>query len=112
MKKPRKQREPSQASLREMPEVDFSKGEVLRNPHAARIAKEGYFLPDGRHIMPLPRRGRPKKGEGPGPTTPRSVRFPIAVWERVEKKAKAKGLSLHAAIRTAIIEWVGRNELR
>ncbi len=106
------QRPPSRASLREMPEVDFSKATLRRNPYAERIAKEGYFLPDGRHIMPLPRRGRPKKGEEPGPTTLRSVRFPTTIWERVEKKAKAKGLSIHAAIRTAIIEWVSRNEMR
>ena len=103
MKKAGKHAEPSRASLREMPEVDLKDGKWRRNPYAARIAAEGMILPG---------RGRPKKGEGPGPTTPRSVRFPVEVWERVEKRAKAKGLSLHAAIRTAIIEWVGRNELR
>ena len=100
MKKATKQREPSRASLREMPEVDFSTGKVRRNRLAARIAAEGMILPG---------RGRPKKGEEVGPTTLRSVRFPTQVWKRLESKAKAKGLTLHAALRTAIIEWFRRD---
>ncbi len=48
-----KSREPSKASLREMPEVDFSKARVRRNPYAARIAEEGIRIQAGR--------GRPKK---------------------------------------------------
>ena len=103
MKKIRKQREPSRASLREMPEVDLKDGRWRPNPYAARIAAEGVILPG---------RGRPKKGEEVGPTTPKSVRFPAQVWERLEKSARAKGLSPHAALRTAIIEWIGRNEPR
>ena len=103
MKKTGKQREPSRASLREMPEVDLKDGRWRPNPYAARIAAEGVILPG---------RGRPKKGEEVGPTTPKSVRFPAQVWERLQKSARAKGLSPHAALRTAIIEWVGRNEPR
>jgi hypothetical protein len=99
MKKVTKQREPSRASLREIPEVDFSTGKVRRNRLAARIAAEG---------MVLPGRGRPRKGEETGPTSPRSVRFPAAVWSRLEERAAAKGMSLHAALRAAIIEWVSR----
>jgi len=53
MKKIRKQREPSRASLREMPEVDLKDGRWRPNPYAARIAAEGVILPG---------RGRPKKG--------------------------------------------------
>lgn len=49
--------EPSAASLREMPEVDFSKGTWRRNHLAARIAKEGATFPGG--YIP-PRRGRRK----------------------------------------------------
>ena len=103
MKKIRKQREPSRASLREMPEVDLKDGRWRPNPYAARIAAEDVILPG---------RGRPKKGEEVGPTTPKSVRFPAQVWERLEKSSRAKGLSPHAALRTAIIEWIGRNEPR
>jgi hypothetical protein len=108
----KRERGPSKASLREIPEADFSKGTWIRNPYAARIAKEGYFLPDGRHIMPLPRRGRPKKGEEPGPTKARSIRFPVQVDAALEKAAKARGLTVHAAVRTAVVAWIGAGEPR
>ena len=48
-----KDREPSKRSLREVPEVNFSKARVRRNPYAARIAREGIVIQVGR--------GRPKK---------------------------------------------------
>ncbi len=101
---------PSRASLREMPEVSLKDGTWRPNPYAARIAKEGLALPGGVHLSS--RRGRPKKGEEVGPTTPRSVRFPAEVWERLEEAAKREGLPLHAALRTAIIEWVTRSAAR
>jgi len=39
MKKPSKPKEPSKASLREIPEVDFDKATVRRNPHVPQEAK-------------------------------------------------------------------------
>jgi hypothetical protein len=99
-------RPPSRASLREIPEIDFSKAKVRRNPYAARVAKEGMDLPGGVH---LPGRGRPKKGTEPGSSIPRSVRFPATMWAQLEKKAKAEGLSLHAALRAAIVAWLSRS---
>lgn len=89
-------RGPSKASLREMPEVDFSKG-AWRNPYAARIAKEGYTI----HVT----RGRPRKGKEGSPTVPRSIRFPKEVWAHLERRAKARGLPLHAALRAAVLAW-------
>ncbi len=72
-----------------------------RNPYAARVAAEGIV-----HVG----RGRPKKGTETGPTVPRSVRFPAQLWKLLEAKAKAKadGLSLHSALRAAILEWAKR----
>jgi hypothetical protein len=99
MKKARKYSEPSKASLREIPEVDFKSGKVRRNPYAARIAAEG-----GIHLG----RGRPRKGEETGPTIPRSIRFPAPVWKRLQKRAKAEGITLHAALRAAIMDWAAR----
>jgi hypothetical protein len=93
-----KTREPSKASLREIPEVDFEHARVRRNPYVARIAAEGI------HVG----RGRPAKGTETGPTVPRSVRFPAKLWKQLEAKAKAKGLSLHSALRAAILEWAKR----
>lgn len=99
MKKARKYSEPSKASLREIPEVDFKSAKVRRNPYAARIATEG-----GIHLG----RGRPRKGEETGPTIPRSIRFPAPVWKRLQKRAKAEGITLHAALRAAIMDWAAR----
>jgi len=64
----KRQREPSKASLREMPEVDFSGARVRRNPYAKRIKAEGLVVQVGR--------GRPQKLLEVGGTVPRSVRFP------------------------------------
>lgn len=94
----RKSSEPSKASLREIPEVDFSKSRARRNPYAQRIAREGIVVQVGR--------GRPKRLMEVGGTEPRSVRFPPAIWKRLESRARRKGLSLHAALRAAILEWL------
>ena len=52
-------------------------------------------------------RGRPKKGTETGPTIPRSIRFPASVWEHLARRAKAEGMPLHAALRAAVLAWVG-----
>lgn len=95
----RGQREPSKRSLREIPEVDFRKVRVKRNRYAGRIAAEGLVVQVGR--------GRPTRLLESGGTTPRSVRFSDDIWKLLERRAKAKGLTLHAALREAILEWVG-----
>jgi hypothetical protein len=97
-KKVSKARAPSQASLREIPEVDFEHARVRRNPYAARITAEGI------HVG----RGRPTKGTETGPTVPRSVRFPAKLWKELEAKAKTQGMSLHSALRAAILDWAKR----
>jgi hypothetical protein len=93
-------REPSPRSLREIPEVDFRAERVKRNPYARRIAEEGLVVQVGR--------GRPRRMLEAGETTPRSVRFPDHIWTLLERRAKAKGLTLHAALREAILEWARR----
>ena len=90
-------REPSRRSLREMPEVDFRKVRVKRNAYARRIAEEGLVVQVGR--------GRPKRVLEAGRTTPRSVRFPERIWTLLERSATANGITLHAALREAILEW-------
>ncbi len=94
------ERGPSKRSSREMPEVDFRKARVKRNPYARRIATEGLVVQVGR--------GRPKRLHESGGTTPRSVRFPDAIWALLEERAKARKLTLHAALREAILEWARR----
>jgi hypothetical protein len=83
-----------------MPEVDFKAAKVRRNPYAERVAAEGIVRVT---------RGRPPKGEETGPTIPRSIRFSTPMWKRLEQRAKKEGMTLHAALRAAVIEWVGRS---
>jgi hypothetical protein len=97
----KQQSEPSNASLKEMPEVDFAKARVRRNPYAARISKEGITVQVGR--------GRPRRLREVGGTSPRSVRFPDEIWKVLEARAKRLGISLHAALREAIIAWIKRS---
>ncbi len=59
MKKVTRVGEPSKRSLKEIPEIDFARLKVRRNPWAARVAAEGIV-----HVA----RGRPKKGTETGPT--------------------------------------------
>jgi hypothetical protein len=100
MKKVRRPREPSAASLREIPEIDFDRARVRRNPYASRVAASGII-----HLG----RGRPRKGSETGPTEPRSIRFPLPVWKAIEARAKAEGLTLHAALRAAVLDWARRD---
>jgi len=93
----RPQRPPSKRSLREIPEVDFRKVRVKRNPYARRIAAQGLVVQVGR--------SRPTRLLESGATTPRSVRFPERIWALLERRAKDKGITLHAALREAILEW-------
>ena len=95
----KRQRAPSSRSWREIPKVDFRKVRVKRNRYARRIAEEGLVVQVGR--------GRPKRLLESGGTTPRSVRFSDEIWKLLERRAKKKGLTLHAALREAILEWTG-----
>ena len=99
MKRVREPKAPSKASLQEIPEVDFEKAKVRRNPYAARIAAEGIVNVG---------RGRPRKSTETGPTEPRSIRFPAPAWKELEARAKAQGPSHHAALRAAVLDWVRR----
>jgi hypothetical protein len=86
--------EPSRASLREIPETDFARVRPRPNPYAKRIEAQGYKLQVGRR--------RPEAGAEVGPTVVKSVRLPPALWERLEKRARAEGIALHALVRAAL----------
>ena len=90
-------REPSKRALHEMPEADFSGG-PRPNRFASRIAREGLVVQVGR--------GRPRTVAEVGVTTPRSVRFPERIWKLLRRRARKKGLTVHAAMRLAILEWM------
>ena len=75
------------------------KGLAAAAKKAGRVAAEGIV-----HVRP----GRPRKGTETGPTEPRSIRFPAPVWKLLEARAKSQGLTLHSALRAAIIDWARR----
>jgi len=109
----KKQREPSKASLKEMPEIDVSKAKVHRGrSHAKQIEEDGgYWIEvDGEEpYFVRTKMGRPEKGSVSAPSKTKSVRFTEEVWEAVEKIAKAKGITTHAALREAVAEWLKEN---
>jgi hypothetical protein len=80
-----------------MPEVDFRAVQVKRNRYARRMATGGLVIHVGRR--------RPRRLLKSGRTTPRSVRFADEIWALLEERAWAKGLTLHAALRQAILKW-------
>lgn len=87
--------EPSKASLREIPPIDFSTSVSFgRGPAAFSRALD----------WSLGKRGRPKKGEKAAGTVTRSLRLPEAAWKALEKAAKRQGITVHALIRQAIAE--------
>ena len=52
------------------------------------------------------RRGRPRKGEKATGTVTKTVKHTPGFWNAMAAKAKAKGLTLHEAMRQALREWV------
>ncbi len=72
--------------------------DTKKNPYAERMAAQGVQFG----------RGRPKKGSESTGTVPRSIRLPEAVWKKLEQRARGKGLTPHAALRAAVIEWLER----
>jgi len=96
--------EPSAESLRDIPPIDFARVEVRKNPYAEKIRKHGYELA----LHP----GRPRKGTRMGPTVAKAVRLPPKVWRDIEARARKQGVSVHAFIRLALLEWLagGRSE--
>jgi hypothetical protein len=52
------------------------------------------------------RRGRPRKGEKAIGTVAKTVKHTPGFWNAMTTKAKAKGLTLHEAMRQALREWV------
>jgi predicted DNA-binding ribbon-helix-helix protein len=55
----------------------------------------------------LLRRGHPGKGKR-RTTVVRSVRLPETLWKELERKARARHLNLHQAMRAALLGWIRR----
>jgi hypothetical protein len=89
--------EPSRASLRDIPELDFSTAVVLgRGASGLRNAR----------ALLKSRQGRPKKGKPAAGSSPRSIRFSDPMWRALELRARRRGMTLHALLREVIAEWL------
>jgi hypothetical protein len=93
-------------------EVDFDRfGPVRRNAFAGAGERGGpsllalWEMPQLSAGAVLLRRGHPGRGKR-HETVVRSVRLPAAVWQELERKAKAKHLNLHQAMRAALLGWL------
>jgi hypothetical protein len=60
----------------------------------------------------LPKKGRPKAGDIVEPVQTKSVKMPPAFWADLQGAAREHGLTMHAAIRTALMEWVTKNHAK
>ena len=52
------------------------------------------------------RRGRPRKGTKATGTVAKTVKHTPGFWKTMATKAKARGLTLHEAMRQALGEWL------
>jgi hypothetical protein len=52
--------------------------------------------------------GRPPKGEE-APIQVKTVKMPVEFWTQFQEQAQAEGLTLHAAMRDALLEWAGKH---
>ncbi len=92
--------------------VDFSRfGPVRRNAFAGAGEPGGpslqalWEMPQLADDAILLRRGHPGRGKR-RTSVARSVRLPAEVWEQLERKARAKNLNLHQAMRAALLGWI------
>ena len=94
--------------------VDFSRfGPMRRNAFAGAGDAGGpslqalWEMPQLAAGAVLLRRGHPGKGKR-RTTVVRSVRLPEALWQELERTARAKHLNLHQAMRAALLGWIRR----
>ena len=92
-------REPTRASLRAIPGLDFSK--------AIAFGRGAAGLRRARALLKV-RRGRPPKGLTPEGSSPRSIRFTDAMWRDLERRARRRKMTLHALLREVIADWLAR----
>jgi hypothetical protein len=93
---------PSAASLAEIPEADLATARVRRNPYVLK-ATAGSRVAEARIQYG---RGRPRAGEESGPTPPRSLRLPQAMWRALDAAARDRHTTTHALLREVIAAFV------
>jgi hypothetical protein len=59
------------------------------------------------HLLPK-KRGRPKNGAAADPVKIKSVKMSPDFWDELQALAARQGITLHNAIRAALVEYVAR----
>ncbi|MCL1893285.1 MAG: hypothetical protein FWG02_03465 [Holophagaceae bacterium] len=59
----------------------------------------------------LPEKGRPKAGTKVQPVVSKTIKMSPAYWDDLKTLAAKDGISLHSAIRTALLEYSERKHL-
>ena len=94
--------------------VDFSRFRPVRRNAFAGADEPGgpsllalWEMPELATDAVLLRRGHPGKGKR-RTTVVRSVRLPAELWTELERRARAKRLNVHQAMRAALLGWIRR----
>ncbi|WP_316415783.1 hypothetical protein [Mesoterricola silvestris] len=84
--------------------------EVLQKRHAEDVAWAEHHkdLPMEGAVRIRIKPGRPPKGQE-APVQVKAVKMPAEFWDSFESQAEAAGLSLHAAMRSALLEWSSKH---
>jgi hypothetical protein len=95
-------------------EVDFTRFGPPRRHAFAGAGEPGgptlralWEMPELASDAVLLRRGHPGKGRR-RTSAARSLRLPAAIWKDIERKARAKHLNVHQALRAAVLGWLRR----
>lgn len=85
---------------------------VLKQRHAEDVAwaESNKNQPMQQPIRIRTAPGRPPKGEE-APVQVKAVKMPTAFWDSFQAEAQANGLTLHAAMRNALLEWAGKHRV-
>ena len=81
---------------------------IARHAQSAKESEEKY----GPQVPPfMPRRGRPRRGEvSVVMVKSKAVKMPPAFWELFQAIALKEGLSVHSAIRIALLDYVAKKQ--
>jgi hypothetical protein len=60
----------------------------------------------------LPKKGRPKAGEIVEPVKAKSIKMSPALWDKIGALASKHGLSVHAFIKTVLLDFIEKDERR
>jgi hypothetical protein len=88
--------------------------ELQARYHQSVKEAEEEFPPDMPSLILhlLPKKGRPKSGEIVEPVKAKSIKMSPALWDKIGALASKHGLSVHAFIKTVLLDFIEKDERR